>query len=103
MTSFVIAEAVPFFSDLLGLISSLFLSGFSFYFPALFWFYLLKEGKWYKGKNLGLSILNGLILCIGLVILVAGTYSCVKDILHGYATGEVGTAFTCDSSSYLSE
>lgn len=33
--AWVIAEAIPFFSDLLGIISSLFISGFTFYFPAL--------------------------------------------------------------------
>lgn len=32
--AFVVAEAIPFFSDLLGIISALFSSGFSFYFPA---------------------------------------------------------------------
>jgi len=33
--AFVIANAIPFFGDLLGIISALFSSGFSFYFPAL--------------------------------------------------------------------
>ncbi|TKA48295.1 N amino acid transport system protein, partial [Friedmanniomyces simplex] len=38
LVAWVIAEAIPFFSALLGIISSLFISGFTFYFPALFWF-----------------------------------------------------------------
>ena len=46
-----IAEAVPYFSGLLGIISSLFISGFSFYFPALFWFKLIMDGKWYKPRK----------------------------------------------------
>lgn len=70
IVAWVIAEAIPFFNDLLGIISSLFISGFTFYFPALFWFQLIKEGKWYHGwKNITLSILNAVILCIGVATL----------------------------------
>jgi hypothetical protein len=35
--AFVIAEAIPFFSALLGVISSLFISGFSLYIPGIMW------------------------------------------------------------------
>lgn len=97
----IIAEAIPFFNALLGLISALFISGFTFYFPALFWFQLVKEGKWYQGwKNIVLSITNVVVLIIGLVVLVAGTYASVEDIIHQYSSGAVRGSFTCDSSSY---
>lgn len=99
--AFVIAEAIPFFSALLGLISSLFISGFSFYFPALFWFILIKEGKWYQGwKNITLSIMNALCFLIGLAILGCGTYASVTDIMESYSKGAVRGSFTCDSGSY---
>ncbi|KAK5127319.1 hypothetical protein LTR08_004358 [Meristemomyces frigidus] len=100
LVAWVIAEAIPFFSALLGIISSLFISGFTFYFPALFWFQLIKEGKWYSGKNLALSIVNAVIFCIGLIILGCGTYASVQDILAGYSSGDVRGSFTCDSSAY---
>lgn len=97
----VIAEAIPFFNALLGLISSLFISGFTFYFPALFWFQLIKEGKWYEGwRNISLSILNGIVFVFGIAILVCGTYSSVEDILHQFSAGTVRGAFTCDSKAY---
>jgi len=97
----VVAEAVPFFSDLLGIISALFISGFSFYFPALFWFKLIKQGKWNDGlKNISLSILNAFCLVIGIIILVAGTYAAVSDIISQYSGGDVRSPFTCDSSGY---
>ena len=97
----VIAEAIPFFNDLLGIISSLFISGFTFYFPALFWFMLLKEGKWNQGwKNITLSIVNAAVLLMGVMVLVAGTYASAQDIVSQYATGKVGGSFTCESSSY---
>ena len=69
LIAWVIAEAIPFFNDLLGIISSLFISGFTFYFPALFWFGLIKEGKWYQGwNNITLSIVNALVLVIGIMV-----------------------------------
>lgn len=99
--AFVIAEAIPFFSALLGIISSLFISGFTFYFPALFWFQLIKEGKWYQGwKNISLSILNAMCLIIGIVVLVCGTYASVTDIIDQYNSGAVRSPFTCASSAY---
>jgi len=99
--SWIIAQAVPFFSALLGLISSLFISGFSFYFPALFWFALIKEGKWYSGwHNITLSLLNGLIFVIGIAILGCGTYVSVQDIIDQYASGTVGGSFSCNQGQY---
>ena len=99
--AWVIAEAIPFFNALLGIISSLFISGFTFYFPALFWFIIIKEGKWNANpKNIGLSILNGLVFCIGICVLVCGTYASIEDILESYKKGTVGGSFACSSSSY---
>jgi hypothetical protein len=102
--AWVIAEAIPFFNALLGLISSLFISGFTFYFPALFWFQLVKEGKWNATrKNIMLSLLNGLIFIVGIAILGLGTYASAADIADQYSSTS-GTKprspFTCDTSSY---
>ncbi|KAI1842689.1 hypothetical protein JX265_002705 [Neoarthrinium moseri] len=78
--AWVIAEAIPFFSDLLSIASCLFVSGFTFYFPAAFWFKLLKDGHWYEMKNIVKSIVNAIIFIIGMVILGVGTYASVQDI-----------------------
>lgn len=110
--AWVIAEAIPFFSDLLSICSALFISGFTFYFPAWMWFKLLREGKWYERKNWLLSAVNGSVFVIGIVILVAGTYSAVDDIVscfryfqnervltyfqkNQYSAGTVRGAFSC--------
>jgi len=99
--AWIVAEAIPFFNDLLGIISSLFISGFSFYFPALFWFQLIKEGKWNATwKNIGLSITNALCLIIGVIVLICGTYASIKDIMVQYEEGNVRGSFTCDASAY---
>jgi hypothetical protein len=97
----VIAEAIPFFNALLGLISSLFISGFTFYFPALFWFQLVKQGKWNDGwKNISLSILNATTFLIGIAVLGCGTYASVEDIITQYNSGSVRSPFTCSAQSY---
>lgn len=101
LIAWIIAEAIPFFNALLGIISALFISGFTFYFPALFWFQLIKEGKWYVGwKNISLSILNGVIFVIGILILGCGSYASVADIVHQYNSGHVRSPFTCDANAY---
>lgn len=121
--AFILAEVIPFFSDLLSLSSSLFISGFTFYFPALMWFLLLREGKWTSPKNLCLGAINAIILIIGLIVLGAGAYASVDDIVRSfpifnflfsfalgqkltmykqliqYRSGEVGGVFSCDKPS----
>jgi len=77
------------------------ISGFTFYFPALFWFQLVKEGKWNAGwKNISLSLLNALCLVIGITILGCGTYAAVADIVDQYNGGTVRSPFTCSQSAY---
>ena len=102
VVAWIIAEAIPFFNALLGLISSLFISGFTFYWPALFWFQLIKEGKWNASKkNIALSILNATIFVIGIAILGLGTYASAADIADSYASGSgVRSPFTCSAESY---
>ncbi|CAI7675801.1 unnamed protein product [Penicillium pancosmium] len=95
--AFIIAEVIPFFNDLLSISSSLFISGFTFYFPPMMWFLLLKEGSWREPKNLVTSMVNLAVFLIGMVILVGGTYSSVDDIINKYNAGTVHGVFTCGS------
>lgn len=108
---FVIAEAIPFFSDLIAITSSLLNSGFTLYWPAVMWFMLLREGKWYSKKNILSSVVNAIIFIMGLVFLVAGTYSAVIDIVsqltqtsHATSTNIIrrSTSMTTELSRTLS-
>lgn len=65
--------------------SALFISGFTFYFPAIFWFKLIKKGKWHSRENIFLSIVNGIIFIIGMVVLGCGTYGAIADIVSSPA------------------
>ncbi|KAJ5117017.1 hypothetical protein N7456_001365 [Penicillium angulare] len=97
--AFIIAEVIPFFDDLLSISSALFISGFTFYFPALMWFLLIKKGSWMDRENIVLAIVNGFIFVIGILILGAGTYSSIYDIIKNYNDGTVRGVFTCGSPS----
>ena len=79
--AWIIAEAIPYFQDLLAISSALFISGFTFYLPALMWFLVVREGPWLSKKNIGLGLLNGACFVIGLLILGLGTYSAAWDIV----------------------
>ncbi|KAI0407110.1 transmembrane amino acid transporter protein-domain-containing protein [Xylaria palmicola] len=93
--AWVIAEAIPFFSDLLAISSSLFISGFTLYFPAMMWFLLIREGSPFARKNLPWTLLNAVLFVIGIVVLVGGTYASIEDIIHRYNSGQVRGAFSC--------
>ncbi|CAD6893400.1 unnamed protein product [Tilletia controversa] len=99
--AFIVAEAIPVFSDLLGLISSLFISGFSFSFPPLFWYFILREeGPLLFGagwRRVLTTLANAAIFMMGLVLLVGGTFSSAKDISDLFKAGDVRRPFTCDA------
>ncbi|KAF2401178.1 hypothetical protein EJ06DRAFT_380282 [Trichodelitschia bisporula] len=102
--AFIIAEVIPFFSDLLSLMSSLFDSFFGF----IFWgvaYMRMRHAKYGPNfwKERGLRgylgfALNILICLIGLFFLTAGTYASVQGIVDGYKVASFGGAFTCDSN-----
>ncbi|PNY26662.1 N amino acid transport system protein [Tolypocladium capitatum] len=95
LIAFIIAEVIPFFSDLLAISSSLFISGFTFYLPAMMWFKLLRKGSWYARENIVKSLVNGLCFLIGIAVLVCGTYSSIVDIIAQFDHGTVRGVFTC--------
>ncbi|CAG8939357.1 unnamed protein product [Penicillium salamii] len=98
IAAWIIAEAIPFFNDLLSIASALFTSGFSFYIPPIMWFVLIRKGKWYSKKNLPLVAINALIFVFGVAVLVCGLYSSIQEILKEYQEGTLGSPFSCSTS-----
>ncbi|KAK3185909.1 hypothetical protein K4F52_005364 [Lecanicillium sp. MT-2017a] len=93
--AWVIAESIPFFSDLLSISSSLFVSGFTYYFPPIMWVMLLKKGSFFSKENLWKTALNFVAAAVGLIVLVGGTYSSIVDIMDHYEAKDVRGVFTC--------
>ncbi|KAJ8071255.1 hypothetical protein OCU04_001589 [Sclerotinia nivalis] len=73
--AWIIAESIPVFSDLLGFISALFASWFSYGLPGICWFYL-NWGTCTRGiKKISLSALNLTLIILACIICFAGLYA----------------------------
>jgi hypothetical protein len=99
--AFIIAEVIPFFSDLLSLMSSLFDSFFGFIFWGVAYlrmrkadygadFYKVRGFKGWFGAGF-----NVFLIMVGFLFLGPGTYASVDSIIQGYNEGNFGGAFTC--------
>lgn len=82
--AWIIAEAIPFFSELLSICGCLLVSGFSFYIPPVLWFFLLKEGSWMETKNVHHAILNLIVFIVGITILGCGMYASVTEVVSRF-------------------
>ncbi|KAL1847372.1 hypothetical protein VTK73DRAFT_10377 [Phialemonium thermophilum] len=104
IVAFIIAEVIPFFSDLLSLMSSLFDSFFGFVFWGVAYFRMRKADGGLallkQGNVVGyiMAALNVAIIVIGFFFLTAGTYASVQAIVDEFRSGAVGGVFSCASN-----
>ncbi|KAI9158187.1 N amino acid transport system protein [Paramyrothecium foliicola] len=96
--AWVIAEAIPIFSDLLSLASALFVSGFSFWIPAVMWFTLLCKGNWFARENIFMTLGSILAFIIGIATLGIGTWATIHDIIDEISHGDAHSPFSCRSA-----
>lgn len=111
--AFIVAEVIPFFSDLLSLMSSLFDCWFGFVFWGVAYFKLRKLEYKKKGvENVTLGTLfkeanlrgklefitNISLIGIGIYILGPGLYASVDSIVLSYQSHLFGNPFTCQSN-----
>jgi hypothetical protein len=102
--AFIIAEVIPFFADLLSLMSSLFDSFFGWIFWGVAYIRMRHADYgpgWYKMRGFrgwfG-AAMNVFIILVGFYFLGAGTYASVASIVQGYDANNFGGPFTCDSN-----
>jgi len=79
--------------------SSLFDSAFGFYFWGLAYLKMNRDHLWKGPKNIFLSIVNIVIIALGLMVLGVGTWTSVESIIQGYQAGTVGKPFSCADNS----
>lgn len=95
VVAWVIASAVPIFNNLLGLISALFLSWFTYGISGYLWLYMHK-GEWFSTKwNAFLTVINVTLVLIGCIIMSLGLYSSSLSIMKDNA----GACFSCADNS----
>ncbi|KAJ7684567.1 transmembrane amino acid transporter protein-domain-containing protein [Mycena polygramma] len=98
--AFLIAEVVPFFSDLLSLMSSLFDGWFGFIYWGLAYLILYPAKSRWAGPWRSLeTVFNYGLILFGFFILIAGTYVSVQSIIDSYHASAVGGVFTCASNA----
>ncbi|KAJ5357322.1 hypothetical protein N7541_004480 [Penicillium brevicompactum] len=81
LVSWVVAEAIPVFSLLLSISASLFNSGLCFYIPSIMWLVLVREGSCFSRENICRTICNGIVFVFGIIVLGAGLYGTVVDLV----------------------
>ncbi|KAI0797504.1 transmembrane amino acid transporter protein-domain-containing protein [Abortiporus biennis] len=93
--AFIIAELIPFFNDLLSVISSLFASWFTYGISGIFWFHLTTRTD-RRGRKLE-TLFWGFIVVMGAFIMVAGMYASIVGIINGYKSGGFPGPFSCSN------
>lgn len=89
--AWVIASAIPVFSNLLSLITALFASWFTYGLSGIFWLFMNK-GRWFSSpKKIALFMLNILVIGIGATLCGLGLWVSGKAI-HDNPNG---TSFSC--------
>jgi len=97
--AFIIAEAIPFFSDLLSLMSSLFDCWFGYIFWGMAYLSLYPgKSRWAGPLRTFETLVNYLLIGIGIFILGPGIYVSVQSIINDYKAHTVSAPFTCASN-----
>lgn len=94
IVSFTIAEAVPNFNVLLGLIAALFCSWFSYGLPPILWLYMSRMTLWNSKKRVALTVCNLLLILMGTAICGLGMWNAGFEL----AQIKAGEIFSCKSN-----
>lgn len=111
--AFVLAEAIPIFDSLLGLIGATVGTFFSVFISGLTAFYLLSDLEvqgqsqlhWIRsawrngltsGRKLVTMVLGSAIMAGGLFLMGAGLYGEIQGIIELYRNDQAGRPFACD-------
>ncbi|GAW00645.1 neutral amino acid permease [Lentinula edodes] len=98
--AWIIGEVIPFFSDMLSLMSSLFDGWFGFIFWAMAYLTLYPgKSKWDGPLRSAETLVNYFFILLGAYITVAGTYTSVESIIQSYQARAVAGVFTCASNA----
>lgn len=78
--SLIIAESIPVFTGLLGLVSALFISWFSFGLPGMFWLFM-NHKRWFQtGGQVFKFLCNSSLVVTGTLLCVLGLWSAIDTV-----------------------
>ncbi|KAL1583678.1 hypothetical protein WHR41_07541 [Cladosporium halotolerans] len=97
--AFILAQAIPIFNYLLSLTGSLCFAPIALSLPGWLWCHdniAWRRGKWWQQIVFWIT---ALMIPLGMFICVGGTYGVVVEIKEAYASGRIGSAFSCEDNS----
>ncbi|KAJ5565067.1 hypothetical protein N7513_001309 [Penicillium frequentans] len=97
--SFILAEAIPIFNYLVALVGSVCFAPLAMSLPGLLWLY--SNSHYRKGTFTQkiIYVLHWGMVLLGVFFLVGATYGVIIEIIDAYATGTIGSAFSCADNS----
>lgn len=97
--AFVLAQAIPIFSFLIALTGSVCFAPIAIVLPA--WLWLHDHGEYRKGGVLKVVMyyVHWMAILLGAFVCVGGTYAVIRSIMDAYASGLIGSAFSCADNS----
>ncbi|KAJ5975072.1 neutral amino acid permease [Penicillium waksmanii] len=104
IVAWIISEVIPFFTNLLSIMSAIFGSYFGFILWGFAWIRMrqAENPNLMKRKSIrewAELVFNVLIICIGLLFLGPGTFASVQSVVDSYRSGGFGQAFSCASNA----
>ncbi|TEY40353.1 hypothetical protein BOTCAL_0436g00030 [Botryotinia calthae] len=90
--AWIVGESVPGFNELLGLVSSLFASWFTYGLPGVMGLWLQWSGDGRGGKWWGILLVNGFLVCVGALLCGMGVWASGVGIID---TSEKGGSWSC--------
>ncbi|GAA6041636.1 hypothetical protein JCM8097_007784 [Rhodosporidiobolus ruineniae] len=99
--SFIVGEAIPFFSDMLSLIACLFDSWFGYIMWAAAWYQMSRGRVTRSWWSIVEAVLCVAIAITGIFFFTAGTYAAAQSIKDSYAAGAVKTPFTRANTGFV--
>ncbi|KAG5291464.1 neutral amino acid permease [Histoplasma ohiense] len=97
--SFIIAEAIPIFNYLVALLGSLCFAPLAMIIPG--WLWLFDHGDYRRGtiRQKTIYLLHVGLILLGLFFFIGATYGVILQIIDAYASGLIGSAFSCADNS----
>ncbi|KAK4938263.1 hypothetical protein LTR10_021242 [Elasticomyces elasticus] len=98
---FLLANAIPSFSNIIGVSSALLVGWFSFGLPGIFWLHLNKGKHFANWKMTSLAVLSYLLIALALFLNSAGMWASISSLitLFNSKTSTVHGPFTCADNS----
>lgn len=88
--TFILASAIPIFNYLIAMVGSVAYAPIALVFPG--WLWLYDHSDWWKRsiRHQTAYGLHWLLILIGLLVSIGGTYAVITQIVDAYATGIIG-------------